>query len=58
MTVLPEQAEDHLTRKNFRYGTRTPQSGVEIERKWARPGYHVPGSAAADKLVQITSTKI
>ena len=58
MTVLPEQGEDPLPRKNFRYGRRTPQSGVEIERKWARPGYHVPGSAAADKLVQITSTKV
>jgi formate dehydrogenase major subunit len=58
MTVLPEMGDNPLPRKNFRYGTRTPQSGIEVERKWAQPGYHVPGSVAADKLVQITSTKV
>jgi len=58
MTVLPEQGDNPLPRKNFRYGTRTPQGGVEVERKWARPGYHVPGSAASDKLVQISSTTV
>jgi formate dehydrogenase major subunit len=58
MTVLPEMGDNPLPRKNFRYGTRTPQSGVEVERKWAQPGYHVPGSVTADKLVQITSTKV
>jgi formate dehydrogenase major subunit len=58
MTVLPEQGENPLPRKNFRYGTRTPTSGVEIERKWARPDYHVPGSSPADKLVQIASTHV
>ena len=58
MTVLPEQGANPLLRKNFRYGTRTPQAGVEIERKWKRPDYHVPGSSPADKLVQITSTHV
>jgi len=58
MTVLPEQGENPLPRRNFRYGTRTPQSGLEIERKWARKDYHLPGTAAADKLVQITSTTV
>jgi formate dehydrogenase major subunit len=58
MTVLPEQGDNPLPRINFRYGTRTPQSGVEVERKWAQAGYHLPGSAAADKLVQITSTTV
>jgi len=58
MTVLPEQGDNPLPRINFRYGTRTPQSGVEIERKWAQASYHMPGSAAADKLVQITSTTV
>jgi formate dehydrogenase major subunit len=58
MTVLPEQGDNPLPRKNFRYGTRTPTSGVEIERKWARPDYHVPGSSPADKLVQIASTHV
>jgi formate dehydrogenase major subunit len=58
MTVLPEQGENPLPRRNFRYGTRTPTSGVEIERKWARSDYHVPGSSPADKLVQIASTHV
>jgi formate dehydrogenase major subunit len=58
MTVLPEQGENPLPRRNFRYGTRTPQMGVEIERKWARADYHVPGSKPADKLVQIASTHV
>ena len=58
MTILPEQGENPLPRKNFRWGTRHPQAGVEIERKWAQPGYHVPGSNASDKLVQIKSTTV
>jgi formate dehydrogenase major subunit len=58
MTVLPEQGESPLPRGNFRNGTRTPQSGVEVERKWARADYHLPGSQARDKLVQITSTSV
>jgi formate dehydrogenase major subunit len=55
MTLLPEQGESPLPRRNFRFGTRTPQSGVEIERKWEQAGYRVPGSSAGDKLVQIQS---
>jgi formate dehydrogenase major subunit len=58
MTLLPEQGENPLPRRNFRYGKRTPQPGLEIERKWARKDYHLPGTAAADKLVQITSTTV
>jgi formate dehydrogenase major subunit len=58
MTPLPEQGENPLPRRNFRYGKRTPQTGVEVERKWARADYHVPGTQASDKLVQITSTKV
>jgi len=58
MTVLPEQGENPLPRRNFRYGTRTPQTGVEIERKWAQPGYHLPGTQPADKLVQIKSITV
>jgi formate dehydrogenase major subunit len=58
MTVLPEQGDNPLPRRNFRYGTRTPQTGVEVERKWARSDYHVPGTATADKLVQIASTTV
>ena len=58
MMVLPEQGENPLPRKNFRYGKRTPQSGVEVERKWALPGYHLPGTKPEDKLVQIASTTV
>ncbi len=58
MTPLPEQGENPLPRRNFRYGHRTPQTGVEIERKWAQPGYHVPGTQASDKLVQIKSITV
>lgn len=58
MTVLPEQGENPLPRRNFRYGTRTPQNGVEVERKWARADYRLPGTAPADKLVQIKSTTV
>ena len=58
MTILPEMGANPLPRKNFRYGTRQPQSGIGIERKWAQPGYHVPGSKESDKLVQIKSTTI
>jgi formate dehydrogenase major subunit len=53
MTVLPEMGANPLPRKNFRYGTRHPTEGVEVEKKRARADYHVPGSKAADKLVQI-----
>ncbi|HEX7157870.1 MAG TPA: molybdopterin dinucleotide binding domain-containing protein, partial [Edaphobacter sp.] len=58
MTVLPEQGDDPLPRHNFRYGNRTPQDGVEIERKWARSDYTLPGSARGDRLVQIKTTTV
>lgn len=58
MTVLPEQGDNPLPRRNFRYGTRTPQNGVEVERKWARPDYRLPGTSPSDKLVQIKSTTV
>ena len=55
MTVLPEMGANPLPRKNFRYGTRTPTDGVEVEKKRARADYHVPGTKPADKLIQIKS---
>jgi formate dehydrogenase major subunit len=58
MTVLPENGDSPLPRRNFRYGTRTPQSGLEIERKWTRSDYHLPGTRPADRLVQIKSTSV
>jgi formate dehydrogenase major subunit len=50
MLVLPEVGESPLPRRNFRFGHRTPQQGVEVERKWQRADYRVPGG----KLVQIS----
>lgn len=56
MTILPEQGPNPLPRRNFRYGTRTPQPGVGVERKWANPDYRMPGTGTNEKLVQIKST--
>jgi formate dehydrogenase major subunit len=44
MDALPEVGESPLPRINFRFGHPTPQSGVEVERKWTRPDYRIPGS--------------
>ncbi len=58
MTVLPEQGETPLPRRNFRYGKRTPTDGVEVEKKRARADYWLPGTKAQDKLVQIRTTTV
>jgi formate dehydrogenase major subunit len=44
LRVLPEVGENPLPRINHRFGHPTPQHGVEVERKWKRPDYRVPGS--------------
>ena len=49
LTVLSQNGENPLPRSNPRYGTPTPQMGVEVERKWARNDYNLPGNG----LVQI-----
>jgi formate dehydrogenase major subunit len=49
LRVLPEVGESPLPRINHRFGHPTPQHGVEVERKWKRTDYHVPGNG----LVQI-----
>jgi len=49
MEILPEIGESPLPRVNPRFGHPTPQDGVQVERKWKRPDYHLPGS----QLVQI-----
>ena len=43
MEVLGEVGQSPLPHTNHRYATRTPQNGVEVERKWARPDYVYPG---------------
>lgn len=51
MEVLNEKGSNPLSPLNFRFSPkRTPQSGVEVERKWKRPDYRKPGN---DRLVQI-----
>jgi formate dehydrogenase major subunit len=51
MTVLEQQGENPLPSWNFRYGHRTPQMGVQVQRKWERADYTMPGST--QQLVQI-----
>jgi formate dehydrogenase major subunit len=53
--LLPEQGTNPLKPLNPRFsGKPTPQSGVEVERKWKRADYRMPGSP---KLVQIQPQK-
>jgi formate dehydrogenase major subunit len=47
MRVLPEVEESPMPRSNHRFGRPTPQAGVEVERKWNRPDYTVPGAPSA-----------
>jgi len=55
MEVLPEKGTNPLRPLNFRYsGKRTPQSGVEVERKWQRKDYRMPGT---EDLIQIQTKK-
>ena len=44
LDVLPEIGESPLPRINWRFGHPTPQNGVEVERKWQRPDYRIPGT--------------
>ena len=58
MTVLPEQGENPLPRTNSRFGHPTPQTGVEVERKWKRADYHEPGNGLVvqrQRLVRIST---
>jgi formate dehydrogenase major subunit len=49
MEVLERNGESPMPKINPRFGHRTPQTGVEAERKWRQPGYRFPG----DNLIQI-----
>jgi formate dehydrogenase major subunit len=54
MKVLPQNGvkpSNPLPKTNSRWGHPTPQKGVEVERKWKRADYKMPGS---QQLVQIT----
>jgi formate dehydrogenase major subunit len=53
--VLPDQGSNPLKALNPRYsGKPTPQMSVEVERKWKRSDYRMPGT---EKLVQIQLQK-
>ena len=56
LRLLESKGRSPLMAENFRNGKRTPQYGVEVERKWAREDYRVPGTSPSDKLVQINTT--
>ncbi|AWN22781.1 formate dehydrogenase subunit alpha [Deinococcus irradiatisoli] len=43
MEVLGEDGPTPLPKSNHRYHRPTPQAGVEVQRKWARPDYAFPG---------------
>jgi len=43
LQVLNEAGESPMPRTNSRFGQPTPQRGVEVERKWKRPDYTMPG---------------
>jgi formate dehydrogenase major subunit len=43
LQVLAEIGENPLPRINHRFGKPTPQKGVEVERKWRRADYQMPG---------------
>jgi formate dehydrogenase major subunit len=49
MNVLMETGKNPLPPGNSRFGSPTPQQGVEVERKWKRADYRQPGNG----LVQI-----
>jgi formate dehydrogenase major subunit len=49
LRILEPKGPNPLPRNNSRYGTPTPQEGVEVARKWRQPAYRPPG----DVLVQI-----
>jgi formate dehydrogenase major subunit len=58
MTVLPESGPSPLPRENFRFGHRTPQDGVDVQTKWQRGDYYLPGTKPRDELVQIKTTTV
>lgn len=47
MELLVRSGSSPLPRSNPRFGARTPQSGVDVERKWARRDYNQPSPGPA-----------
>ena len=47
LSILSREGPSPIPRSNPRFGTRTPQSGVEVERKWRRREYQpIPATVA------------
>lgn len=53
LRVLAEPGENPLPRTNSRFGTPTPKRGVEVEQKWKRPDYQMPGSRRVETQAAI-----
>jgi len=53
LLVLGENGDSPLPRGNPRFGHRTPQRGVEVERKWQRRDYRVPGSSMIFHAIKV-----
>jgi formate dehydrogenase major subunit len=47
LRVLSEPGENPLPRTNSRFGHPTPKKGVEVEQKWKRRDYRMPGTKPA-----------
>ncbi len=58
LRVLTKKGRSPLSPENFRNGSRTPQNGVEVEKKWERSDYYLPGTGRGDSLVQINTSKV
>lgn len=43
MEIIQKTGESPLPKKNFRYGNRQPQIGVQVEKKWQQRDYIYPG---------------
>src|SRR5262249_36187756 len=57
MQVLPQVDESPLPRINHRFGRPTPRPGVEVERKWKRADYSVPGVPLVQLQTRTTRSK-
>ncbi|WP_010581977.1 formate dehydrogenase subunit alpha [Schlesneria paludicola] len=56
LRIIAGDIKSPLPRVNHRFGTRTPKRGVEVEQKWKRKDYSVPGAESASELVQLDTS--
>jgi formate dehydrogenase major subunit len=55
LRILEPTGPSPMPRTNFRFGHRTPQDGVEVQRKWNRKDYSIP--TGQSELVQLTISR-